>query len=478
MTLHRQGAALFSAAAQGIPSPDTAAPSRYDHEPRPDHGRGAIHVLATMTLAILLVATGFATSRAQAAALRYGAIVIDAASGAMLHAEDPDARIYPASLTKLMTLFLTFDALSKGRLRMNQPLTVSEHAAAQSPSKLGLRPGQTILVEQAILGIVTRSANDAAVVLGEHLGGNEANFATMMTARAHAMGMGRTVFRNASGLPNNEQVTTPRDIATLARALIFDHPSYYHYFSRRSFVFNGQLISTHNHLMSRYAGMDGLKTGFINAAGFNLAASAVRNGRRLICVVLGGQNRIWRDNRVAALLDAGFSQQPARATPISRTSNDSDDGDDDEAQPAAIQNSSGPNSDGSAATPASFAGTDSGSMDALAAKVGTEDGAAQRLPPRLIGSAAAAAAPAWAIQIGAYNDRTLGQLALSQATQRLPKLLGKAKPQMIEVHSGQSTIYRARLIGINENYAKAACEKLERAGHRCLPIPPETSSQG
>ena len=228
----------------------------------------------------------------------------------------PDSLRHPASLTKMMTLYITFQALESGHLRLDQILSVSANAAEQSPSKLGLRPNQRIRVEDLILGLVTESANDAAVVLGENLGGSEAGFGRLMTQQAHALGMMHTRFDNPSGLPDPDQVTTARDMAMLGHALIYHYPQFYHYFSRDSFTYNG--IYHHNHNRLRWvatAGMDGIKTGYIRASGFNLVASAKRGDARLIGVVFGGRSTTSRDNRMAQLLDESFVEDPAMRKP-------------------------------------------------------------------------------------------------------------------------------------------------------------------
>ncbi|MEO5363119.1 MAG: D-alanyl-D-alanine carboxypeptidase [Magnetococcus sp. DMHC-8] len=238
----------------------------------------------------------------------YADLVMDARTGRILHATHPDELRHPASLTKMMTLYLAFQALKSGHLRLDQMLPVSQHAANQEPSKLGLRAGQQIRVEDALLGLVTKSANDATMVVAEALGGSEEQFARMMTNKAKSLGMHRTVFRNPSGLPNDEQVTTARDMAILGYALIYHHPQYYPYFSRGGFTYAGVRHNNHNHLMSRYRGMDGIKTGYIRASGFNLVASTVRGPTRLIGVVFGGRSAVARDNRMAVLLDQSFAQ--------------------------------------------------------------------------------------------------------------------------------------------------------------------------
>src|SRR3954469_19620043 len=262
-------------------------------------------------IAALVCALMFFATPARAAP-PYAEILLDPATGAVLHAVNADSTTQPASLTKMMTLFLAFDSLDKGELTLDQMIPVSRRAQNMAPSRLGLVAGTSVRVEDAILGLVTRSANDAAVVLAEAIGGTEEQFAEMMTTKARILGMRNTTFRNASGLPNTRQLTTARDIATLSQALIKGHARHYPYFSRSSFTYNGAPVQTHNHLMSRYDGMDGIKTGFVNASGFNLAGTAVRNGRRMIAVVLGGRTSKERDNRVAALLDHGFGVAPLR----------------------------------------------------------------------------------------------------------------------------------------------------------------------
>src|SRR4051794_4746880 len=237
----------------------------------------------------------------------YEAIVLDAQTGQVLRELNADTTTQPASLTKMMTLYLTFEALNQGRLRLDQYVRVSADAASRAPSKLALVPGEAVTVHDLILGVVTKSANDAAVVLAEALGGSESAFAQQMTWKARQLGMSYTVYRNASGLPDPEQRTTARDIARLALALYHQFPREYRYFSTREFVFRGQQMRNHNHLMEWYPGLDGIKTGYVNASGFNLAASAVRDGRRLVGVIMGGQSAGWRDRQMAGLLDQGFA---------------------------------------------------------------------------------------------------------------------------------------------------------------------------
>src|SRR5262249_30635642 len=201
---------------------------------------------------------------------QFSSIIVDANSGATLTSNSPDGLRHPASLTKIMTLYLLFERLEAGKMNLDTEMQVSEHASNQAPTKLGLRPGQTIRVEDAIKGLVTRSANDAAVVIAETIGGDEDSFAKLMTRKARALGMSRTTYRNASGLPNDEQITTARDQATLGRAIQERYPRYYRYFSTLSFNYHGQSIRNHNHLLGEVEGVDGIKTGYTRASGFNL----------------------------------------------------------------------------------------------------------------------------------------------------------------------------------------------------------------
>ncbi len=239
---------------------------------------------------------------------RYGSIVIDAQSGYVLSEKNPDKKLFPASLTKMMTLYLTFEAIEKGTLTKYQRIPVSANAQYQPPSKLGLEAGYSIRVEDGILALVTRSANDAAVVLGEALGGSESRFARLMTFKAQQLGMRNTRFANASGLHDPEQYSSPRDMAILAQALMRDFPRYYRYFSTPSFTYNGITSLNHNKLMATYPGMDGLKTGYVYASGYNLTASAVQNNKRLIGVVFGGRTSASRNSTMRDLLDAGFER--------------------------------------------------------------------------------------------------------------------------------------------------------------------------
>ena len=257
---------------------------------------------ATVAFALTITLT-FSGTPAEAFTPKSASLVMDASNGRILYSHNADEQCYPASLTKVMTLYLLFSELKQGKLTLNTRLPVSRHAANQAPSRLGLKPGETIRVQDAILAIVTKSANDVAVVVGEKLGGTETNFAKMMTAKAKQLGMTRTRYMTASGLPNRLQVTTARDQAKLAKRIQSDFPQYYHYFSTRSFAWEGRVFKNHNHLLGKYDGVSGLKTGYTAASGFNLTTSVQRNGRSVIGVVLGGKTSRARDKEMVAILD-------------------------------------------------------------------------------------------------------------------------------------------------------------------------------
>lgn len=243
---------------------------------------------------------------------KYSDIVIDANTGQVLHATNANGLHHPASLAKMMTLYLTFKALQDGRLKIDQQLPISTKAAHQPATSLGLKAGKTISVRDAILSLVTQSANDSAMVLAETIGGSEANFARDMTQQAAALGMTQTHFYNPSGLPNSNQVTSAYDMAELGSALIRHFPQFYSFFSLNKFNYAGNTYHNHNHLMERYPGMDGIKTGYIESSGFNLAASAKRGNVRLIGVVFGGSSPQSRDQQMAKLLDQSFAKTLAK----------------------------------------------------------------------------------------------------------------------------------------------------------------------
>jgi D-alanyl-D-alanine carboxypeptidase len=292
---------------------------------------------------------------------KFASIIVDGNSGTVLQSNSPDGLRHPASLTKIMTLYLLFERLESGKMKLDTEMPVSQHAADQDPTKLNLRAGQTIRVEDAIKGLVTRSANDAAVVIAEAIGGDEDDFAAMMTRKARALGMSKTVYRNANGLPNDEQVTTARDQATLGRAIQERFPRYYRFFSTTSFTWRGEQIRNHNHLLGSVEGVDGIKTGYTRASGFNLVTSMRRGNRHLIGVVLGGRSGGSRDaimrNLLAENLEKGATAHTVVAVTernSADTSADVADASDTPARPAApVQVAAAPAPEAPAPRPAS-----------------------------------------------------------------------------------------------------------------------------
>ena len=253
--------------------------------------------LVTVTALCLAVATGFAAANS-----KYAGFVMDAKTGKTLYASSSNALRYPASLTKMMTLYMIFEAIDSGRISKKTRIRVSKNAAAEPPSKLGLRPGQTISVEQVIYALVTKSANDASTAIAEHLGGSESGFARQMTAKARALGMKKTTFRNAHGLPNSRQKTTARDMARLGIALREHYPHHYHYFSTRSFKYGKTRFGNHNRLLGTVNGVDGIKTGYTRASGFNLVSSVRKDGRSVVAVVMGGKSGASRNAHMKKLI--------------------------------------------------------------------------------------------------------------------------------------------------------------------------------
>lgn len=387
--------------------------------------------LKAAVMAALLAAV--APTQAQA-----GAIVVNAQTGDVLFADDADRGHYPASLTKMMTLYMTFDALDHGRLSLGQQLPISAAAAGQVPSKLGLRRGETISVEQAILALVTKSANDAAVVLAEAMGGSEKNFAVAMTMAARDIGLYRTTFRNASGLHDRYQHTTPRDMANLAIALIRDFPLYYPYFSTTSFTYQGKSYANHNNLLAAYQGADGLKTGYVRAAGFNLAASVVRDQTRLVGVVLGGDTAAERDRDMADLFDTAFMRLHIIGPPVPA--------------PAQVPATT---SDHAALTAPRAPGL--GPADPAMADIQVAE---------LEGGP-----PAWAVQVGAYRGYDGAQKRIQEAAMALPLEYLHARPE-IEPNS-DTRLYLARLTGLTQVQASDACRFLEPAGIPCMVVAPQ-----
>ncbi|MGZ6037811.1 MAG: D-alanyl-D-alanine carboxypeptidase [Phenylobacterium sp.] len=383
---------------------------------------------------------------------KYAAVVVDAKSGEILYAKHADSPRYPASITKIMTLYLTYEALASGKLHLDDRVAFSPHAAAQAPSKLGVRPGDSITVNEAIESMTTLSANDAAVAMGEKIGGTESRFAALMTLRAQELGMQNTHFANANGLPDSRNITTARDIAILSRAVMRDYPQYYHYFSLEAFNFRGREIGSHNHLLG--PGVDGLKTGFTNASGFNIAISGVKDNRRLIVVVMGGPTRVARDQNAEDLLQTGFSVMHRRAMgekivvaqnqfeptelngPIVRAPVEQGDGDQDSLR---IQLTGAPRAQ-------------AGKLEVMDRK----------------GHDAKAVKAKWAVQVGEFRSKSDAHAQIALVEKKFGDKFDGARGAAEKL--GRK--YKAVFTGFTETDAKDACHALKAKRLACLVIQP------
>lgn len=450
-----------------------------------------------------------------ALAAKYAGIVVDAKTGKVLYNDDADSLRYPASLTKMMTLYLAFEALEAGKISLSDKVPVSAHAASEPPSKLGVRPGGSITVEQVILSLVTRSANDMSTAMGEFLGGSEARFAQMMTNKARALGMTRTTYRNAHGLPNTAQMTTARDQARLGIALRQHFPQYYGYFNTRSFRFGKQVIGNHNRLVGNVKGVDGIKTGYTRAAGSNLATSAQLDGRSIVAVILGAKGSAARDAQMRKLVATYLPQAsrggnsnliaqtaPAPSLPVrdvpkpSAPSVDvrqlaSMDLPNAGPTPEVRYEQKVPGASAYAAEPKSR-----GARDAVSSVIANN----APVPPRGLAPAAgylreptgeqqvatvtdsvttastrsdrqAATAQeiaGWVVQIGVSPNRDMAMDLLSSAQDKGGSALRGAKPFTVAVNSNGSQLYRARFGGFDDQKkAVNACNALKKKGIKC-----------
>jgi D-alanyl-D-alanine carboxypeptidase len=435
---------------------------------------------------------------------KYASIVIDADTGLILSERYADKVLHPASLAKVMTLMLTFDALKEGKLRLRDRIIISRHAESMVPSKLGLKAGTTIRVEDAIYALVTKSANDVAVALAEELGGTESHFALKMTHKARQIGMNKTRFRNASGLHNRNQVSTARDIATMSRYLINEYPEFYHYFSTRKFSYRGTTYRNHNRLMDSYKGMDGLKTGYIQASGFNLAASAVRNNKRLIGVVFGGRTGRTRNAHMATLLNRGFSKldkillaslsapipprKPKSTVAIASLNSIApasgelnklieDLNEDTETKWASLnpvlQNSTFSKMIGEGDyDPAVSKRLETG-LIAIAAHKSHKKTHKKRNKAMLSKNSSSRKTidhrKSWSIQIGAFSSRNKTDIALVNAVKKLPHKLSDAAAIIVPLKTKDGWLFRARLSGYNKVEAIEACKFI----NACMIVSPQ-----
>ncbi|NNG03919.1 MAG: D-alanyl-D-alanine carboxypeptidase [Inquilinus sp.] len=454
---------------------------RWPRSDRPIRRSGL--VLAALS-ALLLIALSTAPATANS---RYAAIVIDADTGEVLHEENADRRRYPASLTKMMTLYMTFKALDEGTLSPDQRITVSRKAAGQAPSRLGLPAGSTIRVDNAILALVTKSANDIATALAEALGGTEFRFALKMTEEARRLGMRNTRFRNASGLPHREQVSTARDMALLSRALIRDFPQYYGYFAHERWTFRGRTYRNHNELLDSYDGMDGLKTGYIRASGYNLAASAKRGRLRLVAVVFGGRTSNSRNRAVQQLMDEAYASARGRylvahggaelypPLPPPRPTLDAD---------GTLVATAVPLPPRRPQPEPAEASVQLASAAEVALETAPARAAASGLAERVsnvelsalsdIGSRPGLPSKVWGIQVGAFFDAATSQRAIDTAKNRVPDLLTAAPRTVTPIETERGRMFRARILGLDAATARAACDRLQNAGGDCLTISPDS----
>ncbi|SNX58724.1 D-alanyl-D-alanine carboxypeptidase [Nitrosomonas ureae] len=381
---------------------------------------------------------------------RYSSIVIDAETGTVLHESSADASRYPASLTKMMTLYMLFEAMEQRKMTVDTRMPVSTHAAAMPQTNIGLRAGDSISVRDAIPALIVRSANDVAAVVAEALGRSEANFGRMMTDKARQLGMRSTTFRNASGLPNHEQKTTARDMVTLSTRLMKDFPKYYHYFSTQSFSYKGITYNSHNRMVRNTSGVDGLKTGFIRASGFNVATSAKRGNRRVVAVVMGGNTAAARDQHMAQLIDRSFNQGNRTIQVASNSKN---------ARAVAVTAVKM-----NAPTPALKPYPE---QPKVPESIVTQQYVVPPVSaqPVQLQKVALQTNDDWAVQIGSYHEPSRAHANALAAARWIP-----GEIVVTEVEVSNRRLYRARLVGLQENQARSACQSLTRQGIECLVV--------
>jgi len=400
-----------------------------------------LRVLISIFVAALLSLPTFAADKPR----RYASIVVDADTLEIVHARQIDEMRYPASLTKVMTLYLTFDAINAGVLKLNEPVRVSANAARTPPTKLGLRSGQTITVENLIQAIAVKSANDAAVVLAERLAGSEAAFTQQMTAKARSLGMMKTTFKTANGLPHPEQQTSARDMAKMASNILNNHRRYYHYFGQERFHYNGRSYKNTNGLLHWLKGVDGFKTGYTRDSGYNLIVSAQREGRRLIAVVLGGASGASRNSHMQDLIELGFNVigvAPAQSLP-----------------PVTVKRAPAPTQKTPqiASTPKVTQAIRLRGKNQKKVTVSNDE--SLRLSNIETGDN-------WGVQVGAFLKRAEAEAQISSV--RGLRSLAKAKANVSPLTRNGRTLYRARFEGLSVKDAQAVCKSLANLSAGCL----------
>lgn len=478
--------------------------------------RFLVQITGLMLAGLVLLGT-FSPTEAKP---QFSAIAVDARTGKILFSNAIDGVRYPASLTKVMTLYLVFQDLKAERLKLTSELKVSRRAASMQPTKLGLKPGSTISVENAIKAVVTKSANDVAATIGENLEGSEANFAIRMTRVARAIGMTKTTFKNASGLPNPAQVTTARDMATLSLRIQRDFPEYYPYFRLTSFTYKGQTIRTHNRLLGKYQGTDGIKTGYIAASGFNLTTSAKRGDKRIVGVVMGSSSGNARNKYMMKMLDNAFPKC-VEGEAIAAVAGSSDGAMVPAAKTAEVTPRQKPLAVASVidvkvpeagtnvkettskaeatietvlADEERSAAPDSKVLEAKIAETVVEpveiptqpakttEKVPTKLPFAVKKQATVATAkkvvasvdPTWNIQIGAYPKKEEARLKLKEIRASGYKFLSGKQAFTVQVQKGSKTVYRARFSGFTQKTAKAACAQLSKKGLKCMAFSPQS----
>lgn len=449
----------------------------------------------TLVLGVSLALQGILPVTA-ASTPRFAALTVDARTGAILYSQDADGMRYPASLTKMMTLYIVFQDLKAGKIKLSTPLRVSGRAASMAPSKLGLKPGSTITVEDAIKALVIKSANDVAATVGENLGrGNEAAFAARMTQVAHSIGMSRTTFKNASGLPNPGQVTTAKDLATLGLRLMRDFPQYYPYFRLTSFNFRGQVIRTHNRLVGNFKGTDGIKTGYIASSGYNIVTSTMQDGRRVVGVVIGAKSAGRRNAYMVAMLQRGLMKAKKGNTIAALAGSGK----------GAMDPMLNAKETAAAETEAAQAGADEQDDDEVTDTVKlaavAEAAASEASAPKVIaaelqqsktiegpvvtGSTAEASASSgdpltainlgktYGVQISAFDDKDAAVAALGEMRAAAAAELKGKKAYTVAVRTGGKVEYRVVIGGLTAKSAKQSCAKASRIGKTCAVILPQ-----
>lgn len=398
-----------------------------------------IAFLCVLVLAVL---------RAASASASVSSIMIDAENGDVMYEMNADERRYPASLTKLMTLYITFNALENNHIKLTDKLKVSRTAAGRSPSKLGVRAGETITVKDAIMAVIVKSANDCATVLAEHFAPTEADFAVLMTNTAHKLGMSHTTFKNASGLPNTQQKTTARDMAVLAMAVYHHFPQYYKWFSAKSFQYKGRTIGGHNYILKTFAGADGMKTGYTAASGYNIITSAKRSGKRVIAVTMGHNSVGERDKKVSRMMDKGLTHMQKGEINVAMLTNEI-------------------NGKASAAPKATRLASVQKKTPAKTQAVRLAK--AQSKPAAKATKIASASSNGrYAVQVGSFSDYQRARNYALTVKNKLAKKYAVHDIKVEKVQAESKTVYRSKVIGLAKNDANTICRNMKRSNQACL----------